>query len=329
MSIWVDANGWPIPPTVLLGCLVAEILYFRGWRVLVKAEQAKRAARSRATARVGPSIHRDTCPPGRVPTTFTGSDGGEFQWNSWFWRGTYFLGAILTLLLASSAPIDTLSSRLLWVHMIQHLLLLVVIAPLLVAAAPLLPLWLGLPRRVRRLVKAAVKPKAWRAFYRVGQWLQQPAISCGLLIIGTWAWHWPALYDLALTNAAIHDWCEHTTFLAVSMLFWSQVIPSPPLQPRLGYPGRMGCVGIAIAQNVVLAVLLGFAQVPLYAPYAHLVTGQGGLSALHDQQLGAGIMWTVGDLPFGIALSILLHRWLASQSDDTGIAVESQHNAER
>ena len=44
MSIWVDANGWPIPPTVLLGCLVAEILYFRGWRVLVKAEQRKEAA---------------------------------------------------------------------------------------------------------------------------------------------------------------------------------------------------------------------------------------------------------------------------------------------
>jgi len=76
-------------------------------------------------------------------------------------------------------------------------------------------------------------------------------------------------------------------------------------------------------------VLLGFAQVPLYAPYAHLVTGPGGLSALQDQQLGAGIMWTVGDLPFGVALSILLHRWLASQSDDTEIAVESQHNAER
>ena len=43
MSIWTDANGWPIPPTVLLGCLVAEILYFRGWQVLVKAEQGKTA----------------------------------------------------------------------------------------------------------------------------------------------------------------------------------------------------------------------------------------------------------------------------------------------
>src|SRR6266581_4095130 len=283
MSIWVDANGWPIPPTVLLGCLVAEILYFRGWRVLVKAEQAKRAARSRATARVGPSMNRDTCPPGRVPTTFTGSDGGEFQWNSWFWRGTYFLGAILTLLLASSAPIDTLSSRLLWVHMIQHLLLLVVIAPLLVAAAPLLPLWLGLPRWARKLFKATVKLNVRRAGYRLGRWLSKPAIACALLILGSWVWHWPPLYDLALTNDAIHDWCEHSTFLAVSVLFWTQVIPSPPLRPRLGYIGQMMCVGVAIAQNVMLAVLLAFAQAPLYAPYAHLAAAPGVFSALQDQ----------------------------------------------
>ncbi len=53
MNIWVDANGWPIPPTVLLGCLVAEILYFRGWRLLVKAEQAKSPSIKRR-ATVGP-----------------------------------------------------------------------------------------------------------------------------------------------------------------------------------------------------------------------------------------------------------------------------------
>jgi cytochrome c oxidase assembly factor CtaG len=304
MNIWVDANGWPIPPTVLLGCLAAEILYFRGWRVLVKAEQ-RRAARAKAHP------------------VFTGSQPGEYRWSSWFWRGTYFLGAIFALLLASSAPIDILSSRLFWVHMIQHLLILVVMAPLLVAGAPLLPLWLGLPRWARRLVRASSMLKAGSLFHRFGHWLRQPAVSCGLLIIGMWAWHWPALYDLALTNAAIHDWCEHATFLAVSVLFWTQVIPSPPLRPRLGYPGRMVCVGIAIAQNVVLAVLLGFAPTPLYVPYAHLVSAPGGFSALQDQQFGAGIMWTVGDFPFVDALCILVLRWLASQSDDTGIAIQS------
>jgi len=297
MNIWVDANGWPIPPIVLLGCLAAEILYFRGWRILVKAEQRKTA--SATTAPV-----------------LTGSGG--YQWNSWLWRGAYFLGAIFFILLGDSAPIDILSSRLFWVHMIQHLLLLVVIAPLLVAAAPLLPLWLGLPGWARRLVKGPAKLKAGRAFSWLGHWLRQPAISCVLLIAGIWVWHWPALYDLALTNEAIHDWCEHLTFLAVSVLFWTQVIPSPPLRPRAGYIGQMVCVGIAIAQNVVLAALLGFAQAPLYAPYVHLATASGGFSALQDQQLGAGIMWTFGDLPFGIALASLVHRWLVSQSDDQG-----------
>jgi cytochrome c oxidase assembly factor CtaG len=310
MSIWVDANGWPIPPSVLLGCLVAEILYFRGWRVLVKAEQAK-------TARA------------KAHPVLTSSQPGDYRWSSWFWRGTYFLGAIFALLLASSAPIDILSSRLFWVHMIQHLLFLVVIAPLLVAGAPLLPLWLGLPRWARGLVRASSILKAGSLFHRLGHWLRQPAVSCGLLIVGMWAWHWPALYDLALANAAIHDWCEHLTFLAVSFLFWTQVIPSPPLRPRLGYPGRMAYLGIAIAQNVVLAVLLGFAQAPLYAPYAHLVTAPGGLSALQDQQLGAGIMWTVGDFPFIGALCILVLRWLASQSDDAEITIQSQTLLER
>src|SRR6266699_4077870 len=281
MSIWVDANGWPIPPSVLLGCLIAEILYFRGWRVLVKAEQAKRAP--------------------MAPSAFTGFAAGNYQWDRWFWRGTYFLGAIFIILLGDSAPIDILSSRFFWVHMIQHLLILVVMAPLLVAAAPLQPLWLGLPRRARRLVRSSAILNAGSPFHRLGHWLRQPVISCILLIVGTWVWHLPALYDLALTNAAIHDWCEHATFLVVSFFFWTQVIPSPPLRPRLGYLGRAGCVGIAILQNVILAVLIGFAQVPLYAPYAHLALAPGGLSALQDQQLGAGIMWVFGDLPLVIA----------------------------
>jgi putative membrane protein len=296
MNIWVDANGWPIPPLVLLGCLAAEILYFRGWQVLVKAEQ-----RETARATTSPEL--------------TGSGG--YKWDSWFWRGAYFLGATFIILLGDSAPIDIFSGQFFWVHMIQHLLLLVVMAPLLVAAAPLQPLWLGLPGWARRLVKVSARLKAQRVLYHVGHWLRQPAISCGLLIIGIWVWHWPALYDLALRNEAIHDWCEHLTFLAVSVLFWTQVIPSPPLRPRLGYIGQLVCVGVAIAQNVVLAALLGFAQVPLYA-YAHMVQWPGGLSALQDQQLGAGIMWTFGDLPFGIALAALVHRWLASVSDDQG-----------
>src|SRR5260370_11622018 len=272
MNIWVDANGWPIPPLVLLGCLAAEILYFRGWRVLVKAEQRKTAR-----AMTSPEL--------------TGSGG--YRWDSVLWRCSYFLGSIFIILRGDSALIDIPSARFFWVHMIQHLLLLVVMAPLLVAAALLQPLWLGLPGWARRPVKVAARLKAQCVLYRVGHWLRQPAISCGLLIIGIWVWHYPALYDLALTNEAIHDWCEHLTFLAVSVLFWTQVIPSPPLRPRAGYLGQIVCIAVAIAQNVVLAILLGFAQAPLYPPHVPLTPPSSGIfSPLQYQPIGSRIICT-------------------------------------
>jgi putative membrane protein len=297
MNIWANADGWPVPPIVLLGCLVGEILYFRGWYVLVREERAKEIARAIS------------------PATLTGSETDKYVWDSWLWRGVYFMAAIFIALVGDSAPFDLFSGRLFWVHMVQHLFLLVIIAPLLVASAPLLPLWHGLPDRARRLLRALAKLKAGKALYSVGRWLRQPAVSCVLLIAGIWVWHWPTLYDLALSNETIHDWFEHLTFIAVSVLFWTQVIPSSPLSLRLGYIGRMGLVGFAIIQNIMLAVLLAFSQVALYAPYAHLVTAPGGFTALQDQQLGAGIMWTFGDVPFMIAIGILVQRWLATQSD--------------
>ncbi len=300
MNIWVDANGWPVPPYLLLGCLALEILYFRGWNIITWGLQAKRTTRATRSA-------------GQISRV-----SGKAWRTTWLWRGIFFTCALCAFLIAACAPIDILSARLFWVHMIQHLLLLIVVPPLLVAAAPLLPLWLGLPRWARRLFKTGVKLKVRRAVYRFGQWLLQPANACTLFVVGIWAWHWPPLYDLALLNGSIHDWLEHSTFLTVSLLFWAQIIPAPPLHMRAGQLRRMGYIAIAIVQNVILAAILGFASQPLYAPYAHLALGPGGLTALQDQSLGAGIMWTVGDLPFGIAFSILLHQWLTVQLGDDG-----------
>ncbi|HYX50228.1 MAG TPA: cytochrome c oxidase assembly protein, partial [Ktedonobacteraceae bacterium] len=77
------------------------------------------------------------------------------------------------------------------------------------------------------------------------------------------------------------------------------------------------------------AVILGFALRPLYAPYAHLVTAPGGFSALQDQRLGAGIMWTIGDFPFVAAICILGMLWLATQTDESEMTMHSKTIVER
>ena len=114
-----------------------------------------------------------------TPVLVLTSSGG-YQWDSWLWRGVYFLGAICITFSQISPHRHTLW-QILVIHMVQHLLLLVVMAPMLVAAAPLLPFWLGLPRWARRFVKSL---KVGRIFYQIGRRLRQPAVSCVLLIAG-------------------------------------------------------------------------------------------------------------------------------------------------
>ena len=79
---------------------------------------------------------------------------------------------------------------------------------------------------------------------------------------------------------------------------------SPP-----SYSRRIGYVSSAMLTNVGLAIFLAFAQHPLYAPYAQLAHRPGGITALADQQIGAGVMWAAGDLPFAIALALLVQHW--------------------
>lgn len=238
------------------------------------------------------------------------ADPEQDEWDPW--RQAAFLGALAAMLLAASGPIDELSAQLFWMHMVQHLLLLMLVAPLLVAAAPWYALWWGLPDRARRLL-ASLARRSDGAASRPRRWW--PAAALALFIAGIWVWHLPSLYDLALSNEVLHDYGEHNTFLLVGVLFWMQVLPSPPFRPLLGLPGRAAFLAVAIIQNVILSVILAFAGKPLYAPYAALAHRPGGLSALADQQLGASIMWSVGDLPFVIALVGLVMSVLYAQMD--------------
>ena len=96
---------------------------------------------------------------------------------------------------------------------------------------------------------------------------------------------------------------EHATFLAFGILFWAQVMALAPARPRMPIPQRIGYVAGATVCNIGLSMYLAFAQHPLYSPYAMLAHRPGGISALSDQQIGAGFMWTAGDMPFAIAIA--------------------------
>src|SRR5262249_22695045 len=123
------------------------------------------------------------------------------------------------------------------------------------------------------------------------------------------AWHIPAAYDLTLRSPPVHA-LEHAMFFAVGLLFWTRVIDSPPWRSPLGAPARAAYLGSAMVVSWILAIVLAVAASPLYSAYASEASRPGGISALADQQIAAGVMWVPGSIPFTIAMLAIVYRWL-------------------
>jgi putative membrane protein len=234
----------------------------------------------------------------------TASDAGKR------WRGAAFYGGLATLALAVSSPIDAYAGRLFWVHMVQHVLLMMVAPPLLLIGRPWprlsRPLPLGLRRPLARGVLAGETLAPLRAvFRRLAAPLPSFALFNGTLLL----WHLPALYDLTLRDGLVHD-LEHALFFGTALLFWVHLVPGAAGRPQLADGARAIYGTAALLVSWVLAIVLGLAQHPLYGAYASLAQRPGGLSALGDQQLAAGVMWVPGSVPYCIVLVVVALRWL-------------------
>lgn len=232
-------------------------------------------------------------------------------------RASLFYAGLLTIFLALATPVDALAQQLLWVHMIQHMLLLTVAPPLIVLGAPWRSLWRPLPLGVRRSVaRTVIRSRGFAPIRALGRGLVTPLGAWLAFTAGLGLWHLPAAYDLALRNSNVHA-LEHITFLAAGILFWAQVTALTPARPTLPPLARVAYVVAGAVPNVLIAMILAFSPTPLYPAYAHLLNRPGGISALQDQQIAAGIMWSAGDVPFAIAIALLVHGWLEDQEART------------
>jgi putative membrane protein len=225
-------------------------------------------------------------------------------------RAGWFASGLLVLVVAFASPLAAFDDRLFWAHMLQHVLLLVVAPPLIVLGRPGTTCWRALPLGVRRrAARAALHSPAWAPLRAAVRVLTAPRVALGAFCATMAVWHVPALYGATLRSLAVHE-VEHALFLAAGLLLWSALIDSPPLRSRLSLPARALYASSAMGACWVLALVLGLAASPLYADYAAIPSRPGGISALADQHLAAGIMWVPGSIPFVVAVALLAYRWL-------------------
>ncbi len=215
-------------------------------------------------------------------------------------RVAAFAAGWLVALLSVVSPVAGLAGDLLWVHMVQHLLMTVVAAPLLALGAPQATIRRALTPGARHALARLVR----RASLRRRSWAPPPVmVAAAVHAAALWVWHAPALYDLAATNAAVHL-LEHVVFVGTAVWFWSAVVATTRRDRRQHALATLSLGGL-IAQGGVLGALMTFAPRSVYAAY----DGARGLTALQDQQMAGTLMWVPPGFIYAIVGIALFIRW--------------------
>ncbi len=204
---------------------------------------------------------------------------------------------LLVIEIAVAGPLEDWAGHRLAAHMVQHLALMLVAAPLWVAARPTPYLVWGLPLPLRKLLS-----RMWNSWglSTIIRMLDAPALRWAIFCAAVILWHVPALYRWAMGGDFRHA-LMNTSFLGSAMLFWAMVIaPTRRSTPR---PAVAGLYVLSAALVTGLpGALITFARQPLYL-HDHARSMSPG-SALADQQLAGLIMWIPMDLLlFGVALA--------------------------
>lgn len=223
----------------------------------------------------------------------------------WFWGGW------LTLAIALLSPIDTIGEQLFSVHMVQHEMLMMIAAPLLVLSRPEQTIMLGGQGFLTPILHAFTgRSPRMLTFYRK---LASPVWGWLIHFFGLWLWHLPFLLNASLTNSWVHS-LQHATFLLIAWIFWYSIF-------RLDKSNSMSAVISLFTTGIhasLLGALLTFSPSIWYSPYAH-TTQQWGLSPIEDQQLGGLIMWMPAGIIFILAALVTLARLLRSTTAKSGL----------
>lgn len=266
-------RSWSWDPTVLIGVTLAAVLYARGWRMLQQ--------KTRGRARLEP------------------------------WRAWCFYGGLFSIAIALLSPIGTYGDVLFFMHMIQHMLLIIFGAPFVLLGAPLVPIMLGLPRSVRAAVGYLFSAKL--PFRIILHFLTTPLVAMVIFLLVIGLWHVPRYYDAAQGDSFIH-YLEHIMFLGAALLYWWPVIHPSGGKRRLGYGLALGYLLPSLVQGMVIGALLTFAKEAVYETYI-AAPRIWGISALADQQLAGLIMWLVGGFLYLIPVFILLSMFLKADEE--------------
>jgi putative membrane protein len=261
-----EAGGWTLDPWVAGPLVLSALLYVIGLRRLwSRSDRGRRVLRRQSAL---------------------------------FCAGwTVLAGALLSPLHEGGRASFTL-------HMIEHELIMLPAALLLVASRPGAAMLWALPAGLRSGLGGAA-----RSGRPLWHFLTEPVAATFIQLAAMFAWHAPALFDRALGNAGWHA-VQHLSFLVAALLFWWAMAHGR--SRRLGYGAASLCLFLTSLAGGALGALMAFSTSPWYAGYAALSVTSSGLSPAEDQQLAGLLMWIPGGIFHAAAALFFLWKWIGS-----------------
>lgn len=210
-----------------------------------------------------------------------------------------FAGAEVVVAIALLPPLATSAHDSLTAHMVQHVLLLVVAAPLFAAGGALPALVWVLPGAWRERGLAL-----WRAALRshTHRWAVWATVALVAQSVVMLLWHAPLLYRAAVHNEVLHL-LEHASYLTTGTAFaWAVGVGSTQ---RHG--AAVPILFVAALPGTALGAALTLAGTPWYAEYPSMA----------GQQLAGVVMWGFAGLAYVLAAACLFGLWLAGLEHQT------------
>ncbi len=199
-----------------------------------------------------------------------------------------FLSGVLVLAFILGGPLNAYASWSLAAHMAQHMLLLAVVPPLLLAGRPWAAVACALPRPLASGLHRLLHP----ATSMLASALAPATLAHAAVMV---LWHMPDALQAALASPRLHE-VMHTSFLAAGLWFWTALwrrIRETTAGPA---PGVVATVALMMVMGF-LGALLTFSPRTLYPLYAFR-SPEVGLEPLADQQLAGLLMWVPSCLPY-------------------------------
>jgi putative membrane protein len=215
------------------------------------------------------------------------------------WRTAAFLSGMLVLLIALISPLDAVSESLFSAHMMQHLLLVLVAAPLLVLSRPVAPLLRGMPAGMRRKIGQFSHTPLIQT---LRERLTHPLTITIVHVAAIWLWHIPAFYSAALNNDVFHV-LEHASFFITALLYWWMICNTGD------YGGRVISVFVVMMLTGLPGALMTFSGSAWYPDHTPYVSAWG-FTPLEDQQLAGLLMWIPAGIVYALTAVLLFGAWL-------------------